>query len=80
MSNRKTTSKLNAKNIVPDQILSEIRTALLNKSDFDKDVSKILAEYILIKNPKENAIENAVKAINRLIEDRAVAKLKSNTY
>ena len=73
MSRRKTVSKSDAKNIDPRQFLPNIRTALLNNPSLDKDLTKILNKHILTGNPKEDAVDNAVEAINKLIEDRAVA-------
>ena len=75
MGKRKTASKLSSNKIAPDQILSEIRDAVLNSPNLDADISKIFTKYILTNNPKENAVENAVEAINGLIEKRAIANV-----
>ena len=74
MGKRKTASKLNA-NEAPDELFFDIGDALLKNPDLDSDISKIFAKHFFTTNPKENAVENAVEAINRLIEKRAIASV-----
>ena len=73
MSKRKTASKSAKNNLDPRRWLSETRTAMLKNPELDKDVTKILNKHILADNLKENAVDNAVEALNQLIEGRAVA-------